>query len=125
MRTGPDCHRAGPPEDRAEPQAGKAVYGAAVRPLQPHQDTQQVVLPAPDGAMRPVTCPTGSTAEKSRSTGFPAKDLHRFRITMSSMAHILSIALAPRRSSARNARSKARLTSTITRVQANRSGVSR
>ena len=85
----------------------------------------KVVLPAPDGAMRPVTCPAGSTAEKSRSTGLPSKDLHKFRITMSSMAHILSIALAPRRSRARNARSKARLTSTITSVQANRSGVSK
>ncbi|CAN4034477.1 DNA binding domain, excisionase family, partial [Dysosmobacter welbionis] len=34
-------------KDRAEPQAGKAVYGAAVRPLQPHQDTQQSGLARP------------------------------------------------------------------------------
>ena len=86
---------------------------------------RRVVLPAPEGAISPVTCPAGRTAEKSRRTCFPSKALLRPRITISCMAHILSKARSPHFNRARKTFSNTRLTSTITSVQANRSGVFR
>ena len=54
--------------------------------------------------MMQLTRPAGSVAENPCSAGFPSKALHRERMTMSSMAHILSSARAPRSSSQRKTR---------------------